>query len=148
MPGVNRSTTVSGVTPQELYDAVTDYETYPSFFKDFTRVIVHAKDGNDWTVEFVAKVVKEVSYTLKIAHDPEALTTRWSFIRGTLVSDSKGGWSFSEAPGGAKIDYEAEIEVNAPLPGFVKKKIQNAILNNSIGPMFTQLEAEARRRRG
>ena len=148
MPGVTRNTTVPGVTPRELYDVVTDYPSYPRFFTDFTQVIVHAKEGETLTVEFKAKVVLEISYTLKIVHDPQQLTTRWSFIRGTMVTDSRGGWSFSETPGGARIDYEASIEVNAPLPGFMKNKIQDAILNRSIATMFDQLAKEARRRRG
>lgn len=148
MPGVTRSAVIHGVSPKELYDVVTDYPSYPTFFKDFTRCVIHEKQGNVWIVEFFAKVVKEVSYTLRIVHDPEQLTTRWTFIRGRLVSDSKGGWAFSEVEGGARVDYEAEIEVNAPLPGFLKKKIQDAILNRSIATMFAQLEAEALRRRG
>ncbi|MCA8923417.1 MAG: SRPBCC family protein [Planctomycetes bacterium] len=147
MPGVTRETVVPGVTPQELFDVVTDYPSYPRFFKDFTRVRVLSTEGDVQTVEFTAKVVKEVSYTLRIAHDAEALKTRWTFVRGTLITESKGGWSFSEAPGGAKIDYDAEIEVNAPLPGFIKKKIQDAILNRSIATMFDQLAAEVKRRR-
>ena len=148
MPGVTRETVVPGVTPKELYDVVTDYPAYPNFFKDFTRVRIVSEEGDGvQVVEFTAKVVKEVSYTLRIAHDAEKLTTRWTFVRGTLITESKGGWSFSEAPGGAKIDYDAEIEVNAPLPGFIKRKIQDAILNRSIATMFDQLAAEVRRRR-
>ncbi|MGE0712725.1 MAG: type II toxin-antitoxin system RatA family toxin [Planctomycetota bacterium] len=148
MPKVSRETVIQGATPRELYDVVTDYESYPRFFSDFTRCQVHRKDGPVWSVEFFAKVIKEVSYTLEITHDEQALTTRWTFVRGKLVSDSKGGWRFSEAPGGARVDYEAEIEVNAPLlPRMIKDKIQDAILNKSIASMFTQLEAEARRRR-
>lgn len=148
MPGVTRNTTLQGVTPQELYDVVTDYESYPRYFTDFTGVRVLEKQGDLWTVEFKAKVVVEISYTLKIQHDPTKLTTRWTFLRGSMVTDSRGGWSFSAPPaGGARIDYEASIEVNAPLPGFVKNKIQDAILNRSIATMFTQLEAEARKRR-
>jgi ribosome-associated toxin RatA of RatAB toxin-antitoxin module len=149
MPKVTRETVIAGATPRELYDVVVDYESYPRFFKDFTRCVIRERNGSTWTVEFFARVVKEVSYTLKIEHDEEALTTRWTFIRGKLVSDSKGGWKFSEVPTGARIDYEAEIEVKAPLlPRMIKNKIQDMILNKSIATMFTQLEAEAKRRRG
>jgi len=84
---------------------------------------------------------------MKIVHDPEQLKTRWTFIRGTIVSQSIGSWDFNEVEGGARIDYEAEIEVNAPIPGFIKRRIQDAILNKSIATMFDQLEQEARRRR-
>ena len=80
MPGVTKNTEIRGVTPQELYDVVTDYESYPRYFTDFTRCTVHSKDDNTWTVEFHVKVIKEVSYTLKIVHDPEALTTSWTFV--------------------------------------------------------------------
>jgi len=76
-----------------------------------------------------------------------ASTPRWTFLRGSMVSDSKGGWSFSTAPNGAKVDYDAMIEVNAPLPGFMKNRIQDAILNRSIGTMFEQLDKEAKKRR-
>lgn len=148
MPGVTRNTTVPGCTPRELFDVVVDYESYPRYFTDFTGVRILSKEGETWTVEFKAKVVLEISYTLKIVHDQQQLTTRWSFVRGTMVTDSRGGWSFSEAPGGARIDYEASIEVNAPLPGFMKNKIQDAILNRSIATMFDQLAKEARRRKG
>ena len=148
MPKVERQTTIQGVEARELYDVVTDYEAYPSYFKDFTRCKIHEKQGNTWTVEFFAKVIKEVSYTLRIEHDPDALTTRWSFIRGKMVSDSKGGWSFTDVEGGARVDYDAEIEVKAPLiPRRIKDKIQDMILNKSIASMFTQLEAETKRRR-
>jgi len=149
MPGVKRDTTIMGVTPKELYDVVVDYEAYPTFFKDFTGArILQRKDANVWIVEFKAKAVKEVSYTLEITHDPEKLTTRWTFIRGQVVSDSRGGWTFTETPGGARIDYEASIDVNVPLPGFVKRKIEDAVVNKSVATMFPALEREARRRRG
>jgi len=148
MPGVTKNTVIRGRTPRELYDVVTDYEAYPRFFKDFTRVTVLKRDGGTWDVEFRAKVVKEVRYTLRIVHDEEKLTTRWTFVEGQLVTESKGGWTFTETTGGARIDYDAEIEVNVPLPGFIKRRIQDAILHKSIGTMFEQLEREARARAG
>jgi uncharacterized membrane protein len=148
MPGVTRSTQIRGATASELYEVITDYPAYPGYFKDFTRAVIHNKDGDTWTVEFFAKVVKEISYTLKIVHDPANYMTRWTFVRGALVTDSKGGWTLTEADGAVRVDYEAEIEINAPLPKFVKNRIQDAIINKSIGTMFVSLEQEARRRRG
>ena len=146
MAGVERSEVIRGLEPRALYDVVTDYEAYPGFFRDFTRVRILEKQGPVWTVEFTARVVKEVSYTLAIVHDEEALRTEWTFVEGKLVTDSRGGWKLTAVEGGTRVDYHADLEVNAPLPGFIKKKIQNAILNQSIATMFKALEAEARRR--
>ncbi|MHC4831754.1 MAG: type II toxin-antitoxin system RatA family toxin [Planctomycetota bacterium] len=146
MPGVERNTVIRGIEPKKLYDVVIDYEKYPGYFTDFTKVRILSKDGDTWDVEFSAKVVKEISYVLRIVHDHEAFKTRWTFVRGQMVTDSRGGWTFTASEGGARIDYDAAIEVNAPLPGFIKRRIQDAILNRSIATLFDQLEKEARRR--
>jgi ribosome-associated toxin RatA of RatAB toxin-antitoxin module len=150
MPGVNKSAVIRGISPKALFDVVTDYESYPRFFTDFAAVRILEKKGDTWTVEFKVGVpipmVKEVSYVLAITNDAAGLKTRWTFVRGQAVSDSKGGWTFTQTPDGTKVDYEAQMEVNVPLPGFVKSKIQDLVLSKSIATMMDQLEKETRRR--
>src|SRR5438105_2049849 len=120
MREVERSHFVAGAKPRELYDIVTDYDHYPRFFPDFTAARVIARDGDHVRVEFRAKMVKEVRYTLDITHTPEGeqIGTRWTFVEGQIVSDSRGSWKFREENSGTRIDYKAGIDVRAPLPGF------------------------------
>ena len=68
MREVERTHFLAGVTPRELFDIVTDYDHYPRFFPEFTGVRVVSRDGDKVRVEFRAKMVKEVRYTLDIVH--------------------------------------------------------------------------------
>ena len=145
MREVERTHFVAGAKPRELFDIVTDYEHYPRFFPEFTGTRVISRDGDRVRVEFRAKMVKEVRYTLDIKHQSEGpeLSTSWTFVEGQIVSDSRGGWKFRDENGGTRIDYRAGIDVKAPLPGFIINKISEAILGSSIPNMFKALEKEA-----
>jgi ribosome-associated toxin RatA of RatAB toxin-antitoxin module len=149
MREVERTHFVAGTTPRELFDIVTDYEQYPRFFPDFTGARVVSRQGDKVRVEFRAKMVKEVRYTLDITHKSEGpeLGTSWTFVEGQIVSDSRGAWNFREENGGTRIDYRAGIDVKAPLPGFIINKISGAILGSSIPNMFKALEKEAAARK-
>ena len=149
MKEVQRSHFVAGAQPRELYDIVTDYEHYPKFFPEFTGTRVVSRSGDKVRVEFRAKMVKEVRYTLDITHKSEGpeLGTSWTFVEGQIVSDSRGAWNFRDENGGTRINYRAGIDVKAPLPGFIINKIAEAILGSSIPNMFKALEKESTARK-
>jgi ribosome-associated toxin RatA of RatAB toxin-antitoxin module len=130
-----------------VYDIVTDYACYPRIFPEFTGARVVKETDPVRRVEFRARVVVEVRYVLDITHDPEKLETRWTYVEGEVVSDSVGGWAFSDdGAGGTKIAYHAGMAVKAPLPRFIVNKISNALMGSSIPNMFRALEREAHAR--
>jgi ribosome-associated toxin RatA of RatAB toxin-antitoxin module len=149
MREVERSQLFAGVSPRELYEIVTDYQNYPRFFPEFTRVTVLAREGQRVRVEYRAKMVKEVRYTLDMVErpDPPEPQVSWTFVEGQIVSDSRGSWRFREEAGGTRVDYRGGIDVRAPLPGFIINKISEAILGQSIPNMLKALEREAAARR-
>jgi ribosome-associated toxin RatA of RatAB toxin-antitoxin module len=145
---IERDHHVRGLSPQELYDVVTDYPCYPRIFPEFTGCRVISEKGAEKRVEFRARVAMvEVRYVLDIVHDASAWKTEWTFVEGEVVSDSKGGWHFLPEADGAHIRYHAGIAVRAPLPKFVINKISNALMGTSIPNMFRALEREAQARR-
>jgi len=144
---ISREHVIRGVEPKLLYDIVTDYGCYPRIFPEFTGCKVVKDEGDVKRVEFRAKLVVEVRYVLEIRHDPEKLTTKWTFVEGEVVSDSAGGWAFSKAGDDAKIQYHAGMSVKAPLPKFVLNKVSNLLMGSSIPNMFKALEREATARR-
>jgi ribosome-associated toxin RatA of RatAB toxin-antitoxin module len=144
---IAREHVIRGVQPRALYDIVTDYACYPRIFPEFTGVKVVAENGSRKQVEFRARVVVEVRYVIDIVHDPEKLSTRWTYVTGEVVSDSAGGWDF--APSGAGdtlIRYHAGMAIRAPLPKFVINKVSNALMGTSIPNMFRAVEREAHAR--
>lgn len=144
---ITREYLVRGVAPRAVYDIVTDYACYPRIFPEFTGCRVLGAEGAVQRVEFRARVVVEVRYVLDIVHDPEALTTRWTFVEGEVVSASEGGWRFVAEGDGTRIHYRAGMAVRAPLPKFVINKVSNALMGTSIPNMFRSLEREAQARK-
>jgi hypothetical protein len=142
---IAREHDIRGVPARAVYEIVTDYACYPRIFPEFTGCRVLEEDGASKRVEFRARVVVEVRYVLDIVHDPDKLTTTWTFVEGEVVSDSAGGWALS-GDTDTHIRYHAGMAIRAPLPKFVMNKVSNALMGSSIPNMFRALEREAHAR--
>ena len=128
--------------PRAVFDVVTDYTKYPSFFPEFKNVEIVDTEGSAKIVEFTCDFGKTVTYTLRIEHDEAKLTTRWSYVGGDL-KDSVGGWTFQDVGGGkTKVGYDVDAKVGF----FVPKMISDKLVANNIPKMFEQLKAECTRR--
>jgi ribosome-associated toxin RatA of RatAB toxin-antitoxin module len=146
---VHRTHLVPQSTPADVYAVVVDFSAYPRLFSEFTSVRVIETAGNRSRVEFNVKVVVPARYVLDLVCDAGANTVDWTFVEGSVISDSRGSWRFTSEGGGTRVDYTAALEVNAPLPGFVLRKISNAIISASLPAMFASItrEVAARKKR-
>jgi ribosome-associated toxin RatA of RatAB toxin-antitoxin module len=146
---VRRNHFVPNATPADVYAVVVDFAAYPRLFPEFTSTRVIETAGNRQRVEFNVQVVMPARYVLDLVCDDSKYTVDWTFVEGTIISDSRGSWRFEPEGGGTRIDYSAALEVNAPLPGFVLRKISNAIVSASLPSMFASITKEvAARKRG
>jgi ribosome-associated toxin RatA of RatAB toxin-antitoxin module len=147
---VRRSHTVPGATPPEVYAVVVDFPAYPRLFPEFSAVKVLERDGKRVRVEFNVNVVIAARYVLDLVCDDAAQTVDWTFVEGNIVTDSRGSWRFVAEGQGTRIDYAAALEVKAPLlPGFVLRKIGDAVTAGSLPAMFASITREvAARKKG
>jgi uncharacterized membrane protein len=136
-----------GLSPAEVFAVVTDFPSYPRLFKEMKSVTVLSRDGNRQRVEFRLEMVIAIRYVLDLICDAAAGTVDWTYVEGEIVTDSRGGWRFTAEGDGTKVDYQAALTINAPLPGFVVKKVTNALVSASLPAMFTSIENEARSRK-
>lgn len=146
---VRRTHIVPHAPVPTVYDVIVDFPAYPRVFKEFTAVRVlstrEAPGGPPVVVqrvEFRASMVIAVRYVLDLVCDPQARTVTWTYVEGDIVTDSRGAWRLREVPEGTQIDYEAMLTVNAPLPGFMLRKITDTILSASLPAMFAALDRE------
>jgi hypothetical protein len=102
--------------------------------------------GNVMRVEFRAEVVIAVRYVLDLACDAAALTVDWTFVEGEIVTGSTGGWRFTASGDGTTIDYRAALDVKAPLPGFILRRVTDGLVAASLPNMFASIEREVRAR--
>ncbi len=142
---ITREHIIKGMPPRPVFDIVIDYACYPRIFPELIAARVLSEDGGRKQVEFRARVVVEVRYVLDIVHDPDKLTTSWTFIEGDGVSDSVGGWQLS-GERDTHIKDHAGMAIWAPLPKFVTNKVSNAWMGSTIPNMFRALEREAHAR--
>ena len=145
---VRRTHNVRGASPREIYDIVTDFAAYPQLFREIKSATVLSVEGNRSRVEFRIEMVVAIRYTLDLVCNPEALTVDWTYVEGEVVTGSEGGWRFREQNGGTEIEYRAALTIDAPLPGFVVRKVTQALVSASLPGMFASIEREHARRRG
>lgn len=131
---------------------VTDFAAYPSLFPEIkgTKVLSAGAPGADGKivtrVEFRGQVVLPVRYVLDLACDPMALTVDWTFVEGEIVTNSVGGWRFAAEGEGTAMEYRVSLDVKAPVPAFVLRKVTDGLVAASIPSMFSAIEREVRKR--
>jgi len=138
---------VAGATPADVYAVVVDFEAYPRLFPEIQAVRVLSTTGLVRRVEFRAQAVLPVRYVLDLTCNPEEPSVDWRFVEGEVVTDSTGGWRFAAERGGTSVDYRVSMDIKAPLPGFVLRKVTDGLVGASLPKMFSSIEDEVRRRR-
>ena len=144
---VRRTYFVPQASPGEAYAVVVDFPVYPRLFPEIRSTRVIETDGTRVRVEFRGQVVVWFRYVLDLVCDPAALTVDWTFVEGEVVTGSAGGWRFVAEGGGTSIEYRASLQVKAPLPGFVLRKITSTLISASLPSMFAAVAREMVTRR-
>ena len=139
---------LSRATPAEVYAVVTDFAAYSRLFPEIKATRVLETKGALVRVEFRAQIVLPIRYVLDLVCDPERRTVDWTFVEGEIVTDSVGGWRMTPEGEGTAIDYRVALEVKAPVPGFVLRKVTDGLVAASLPNMFAAIEREVRKRQG
>ncbi len=143
------SRTFRNVAPRAVYDVVVDFEAYPRIFPEIAAARILEKDADRVRAEFRMNLLLPIRYVIDLRCDPAALSVTWTFVEGDVITGNEGGWQFSPAgPGDTQVDYRVVLQVNAPLPAFVLRKVTDGLVKLSLPGMFAALERETVRRAG
>lgn len=142
---------VARATPAQVYAVVTDFSAYPQLFSEMKSVRVLSGDqapvaGGTARVEFRLQIVLPVRYVLDMVCDPATHSLEWTFVEGEIVTDSVGGWRLVAEGDGTALTYRVALDIKAPVPGFVLRKVTDGLVSASIPAMFASIEREVRRR--
>ena len=144
---LRRSHLARGATPAELYAVVTDFEAYPRLFREMKSATIKERAGNRTRVEFRLEMVVAIRYVLDLVSDATAYTVDWTYVEGEVVTGSEGAWRFVPEKDGTRMDYKVALQIKAPLPGFVIRRVTDALVSASLPAMFTAIEQEAAARK-
>jgi len=138
---------MAGASPAEVFAVVVDFPAYPRLFPEIKQAQVLRSEAGKVRAEFRGNVILPFRYVLDLDCDAQAGTVAWTYVEGEVVKDSTGGWHFSAEAGGTWVEYQAALRIEAPLPGFIVRKITDGLVTLSLPSMFRSIEREIARRR-
>jgi uncharacterized membrane protein len=132
------------------FDAITDYETFPTWQGVVvdTEVLDWDDRGRGKRVRLVVDAkVRKVDYTLDYRYD-EPTRIEWDFVEGNGINDADGDYLFEElAPDRTRATYKFGLEVGIPLPGPVARRAHRSTLKASVEDLKREAERREAERR-
>jgi ribosome-associated toxin RatA of RatAB toxin-antitoxin module len=144
---VRHSAFMAGASPAEVFAVVVDFPAYPRLFPEIKQARVLQTEAGRVRAEFRGNLLLPFRYVLDLDCDAQAGTVKWTYVEGELVKDSTGGWRFAAEAGGTRVEYQATLRIEAPVPGFLLRKITDILVTLSLPAMFASIEREVGRRR-
>lgn len=137
-------------TPERCYEVIADFESYPDWAADIKHVEIEKRDAKKRPslVQFRAAAFgRSTNYTLKYdyAKAPEELS--WVLYESDSTKKMDGRYLFKEANGsGAErpatdVTYDLEVEMAFPIPGFVKRRAENRIMQTALKELKARAES-------
>jgi len=132
-------------SPQDCFDAITDYETFPDWQEAVESVSVESRydDGLAREVAFVVDAkVKKVRYRLEYSYEePERIV--WDYLDGD-VRDIDGEFRFDDQGDGTTLaTYSVELDAGVWMPGPIKKVLSDQVMKRSVEDLKRRVESLA-----
>jgi uncharacterized membrane protein len=130
-------------TPQQCFDALVDYESFPDWQRAVKSVEVEKRDrsgrGRDIAFEIDAKV-KTISYRLRYSYEPPHRIT-WEYLDGD-VKDVDGEMVLEDRGDGTTLaTYSLALDAGVWLPGRLAKILNEQVMKGSVEDLKQRVEA-------
>jgi coenzyme Q-binding protein COQ10 len=130
-------------TPDEVFEVLSDYERLPGWQGPLKscRVLSRDAEGLGLEVEYVVDAkLREVRYVLEHSYErPHRIGS--SYVEGDFAS-MDGGWVLEERPGGGcRAELTLAIDPGLPIPGLMRRKINEQVLKRSVEDLRKRLAA-------
>ena len=130
-------------SPQECFDALVDFESYPSWQRAVRTCEVQSRDrdGRGRRVCFeVDARVRLLSFTLDYSYESPHLVT-WDFVEGD-VKDIEGEFVLEDRGDGTTLaTYALLIDAGASMPGELASALNDQVMKRSIEDLKARVES-------
>ncbi len=144
-----RATTSVAASIDQCCSVVLDLEKYPDWVQGIAAVSIESVDeaGLPLNVSFEAEGLgRRTAYMLQydLADAPNVVA--WTLVTGDVTKAMEGQYVFSDASkaGSTVTDvvYELTIDLKVPLPGFVKRRAEDKIVDAALSRFKERVETE------
>ena len=122
-------TEIFDVPADKFYQAIVDYKNYPQFVDGMKSVEVKSESAEGATVTFNLSLIKEISYTIKLANKPHSEVS-WSLVSGDMMKINNGKWTLKDLGGKTEVTYSLEVELKGFMPGL--GMIEKTLVNTNL----------------
>jgi uncharacterized membrane protein len=129
-------------TPQECFDALLEYESFPEWQRAVKSVEVEERDrtgrGRDVAFEIDAKV-RAIRYRLRYSYEPPHRIA-WEYLDGD-VKDVNGEFVLEDRGDGTTLaTYSLALDAGVWLPGPVRKVLTDQVMKGSVEDLKRRVE--------
>ena len=130
--------------PDKVYAVAIDFERYPEWATDVKEVEVLDRDaeGRGNRVKYqIAALGYTIGYILAYDYADAPAGFSWKLEKAKVLSVLDGTYRFEPEGSGTLVSYALAVEINVPLPGFMKKAAAGMIVNNAMKQLKQYVEA-------
>jgi hypothetical protein len=136
-----QQTVVDG-TPQQCFDALLEYETFPDWQRAVKAVEVVSRDragrGREVAFEIDAKV-RTIRYRLRYSYEPPHRIS-WDYLGGD-VKDVDGEMVLEDRGDGTTLaTYSLALDPGVWLPGPLQKILSDQVMRGSVEDLKRRVE--------
>jgi uncharacterized membrane protein len=132
-------------TPQECFDALLDYESFPDWQRAVKSVDVVKRDraGRGREVEFeIDAKVRTIHYRLRYSYEPPH-RIGWEYMGGD-VKDVDGEMVLEDRGDGTTLaTYSLALDPGVWLPGPLQKVLNDQVMKGSVEDLKRRVEGAA-----
>lgn len=130
---------------QAVWDVIADFEAYPEWQPDMKEVEILETFEDGWgkKVRFVvdAKVI-QATLVLEYAYTDTSMS--WWLVDGVNVRKNDGTYTVEPQDDGTTlVTYELEVVPSIPVPGMLRRKVAQRLVQAALRDMKRCAEARA-----
>jgi uncharacterized membrane protein len=130
-------------SPDECFDALVDYESFPEWQRAVKSVDVLTRDGDGRGEEVAFEIdakVRTINYTLRYAYEPPHRIT-WDYVEGD-VKDVDGEMVLEDQGDGTTLaTYSLALDPGVWLPGPLQKVLNDQVMKGSVEDLKRRVES-------
>ena len=144
MPTDNAVQTIEVAAPFDAVLAtIRDVESQPEWIPEILAadlLEVYEDDDLPATAHFKASAtVGTDEYTLSYEHGDDTMS--WTMLKGRLQTGQEGLYKLVPlGPDRTEVTYDLTIHHNLPLPGFVRRRVMNGLVNSTLNGLKGRVE--------
>jgi uncharacterized membrane protein len=126
-----------------VWEVITDLEAYPDWADGILEASIESTTDEGYPDRARFRVdarIAEVRYVLQYAYDDHDVS--WRLVEGETISQLDGVYELATTDdGGTHVRYALEVDVDMPVPGFLKKRAAKQILEQGLRGLKRRAES-------